>query len=40
MAATIPESRLREVFVGLAREEAKHKLFFESEYDERVLMDN
>jgi len=25
---------------GLAKEEAKHKLFFESEYDERVLMDN
>ena len=24
----------------LAKEEAKHKLFFESEYDERVLMDN
>jgi len=40
MAAKIPESNLREVFVGLAREEAKHKLFFESEYDERVLMDN
>ena len=40
MAAKIPESKLREVFVGLAREEAKHKLFFESEYDERVLMDN
>ena len=40
MAAKIPESKLRDVFVGLAREEAKHKLFFESEYDERVLMDN
>ena len=40
MAAKIPESKLREVFVGLAREEAKHKLFFESEYDERVLIDN
>ena len=40
MAEKIPESNLREVFVGLAKEEAKHKLFFESEYDERVLMDN
>ena len=40
MAAKIPESKLREVFVGLAKEEAKHKLFFESEYDERVLIDN
>ena len=40
MAEKIPAGNLREVFVGLAREEAKHKLFFESEYDERVLTDN
>jgi rubrerythrin len=40
MAEKIPESKLREVFTGLAREEARHKLFFESEYDERVLKDN
>jgi len=40
MAEKVPESNLRQVFVGLAKEEAKHKLFFESEYDERVLMDN
>jgi len=40
MAAKIPESHLKEVIAGLAKEEAKHKLFFESEYDERVLMDN
>ena len=40
MAAKIPESRLKEVIVGLAKEEAKHKLFFEAEYDERVLTDN
>jgi rubrerythrin len=40
MAAKVPESHLRQVFVGLAKEEAKHKLFFESEYDERVLQDN
>ncbi len=40
MAANIPESHLKEVLEGLAKEEAKHKLFFESEYDERVLMDN
>jgi rubrerythrin len=40
MAEKVPESKLRELFTGLAREEAKHKLFFESEYDERVLMDN
>jgi len=40
MAAKVPESHLKEVLEGLAKEEAKHKLFFESEYDERVLMDN
>ncbi len=40
MAAKLPESHLREVILGLAKEEAKHKLFFESEYDERVLNDN
>lgn len=40
MAAKVPDSHLKEVLEGLAKEEAKHKLFFESEYDERVLMDN
>jgi rubrerythrin len=40
MAEKLPESNLREVIVGLAKEEAKHKLFFESEYDDRVLRDN
>jgi len=40
MAAQVPESHLKEVLQGLAKEEAKHKLFFESEYDDRVLLDN
>lgn len=40
MAAKVPESHLKEVLEGLAKEEAKHKLFFETEYDERVLVDN
>ena len=40
MAEKVQETHLREVFAGLAKEEAKHKLFFESEYDERVLVDN
>ncbi len=40
MAAKIPDSHLKDVITGLAKEEAKHKLFFESEYDERVMMDN
>jgi rubrerythrin len=40
MAEKVPESHLKEVLAGLAKEEAKHKLFFESEYDDRVLVDN
>jgi rubrerythrin len=40
MATRVPDSHLKEVLQGLAKEEAKHKLFFESEYDERVLLDN
>jgi len=40
MAAKVPESHLKEVLLGLAKEEAKHKLFFESEYDERIMKDN
>jgi rubrerythrin len=40
MAARVPDGKLREVLQGLAKEEAKHKLFFESEYDDRVLQDN
>ena len=40
MADKIPQSNLREVMLGLAKEEARHKLFFESEYDERVLAEN
>lgn len=40
MAEKIPESHLKDVLIGLAKEEEKHKLFFETEYDERVLTDN
>ena len=40
MAEKLPDSNLKQVFVGLAKEEAKHKLFFETEYEERVLMHN
>ena len=40
MAEKIPESHLKQVLIGLAKEEEKHKLFFETEYDERVLTDN
>jgi rubrerythrin len=40
MAEKVEDDNLKAVFLGLAKEEAKHKLFFESEYDERVLSDN
>jgi rubrerythrin len=40
MAQKVPDANLKEVFLGLAKEESKHKLFFETEYEERVLMHN
>ena len=40
MAEKVPDGALKQVFVGLAKEESKHKLFFETEYEERVLMHN
>ena len=40
MASKVPDSHLKEVLEGLAKEEAKHKLFFESQYDEVILTDN
>jgi rubrerythrin len=40
MSERVSDGELKQVFVGLAKEEAKHKLFFESQYDERVLSDN
>lgn len=40
MAEKVPEGTLKEVFVGLAKEEAKHKLFFEAQYDDKIMRDN
>ena len=40
MAAKVSDPKIKELFLGLAKEESKHKLYFESEYDERVLKDN
>jgi len=40
MAEKVTDANLKQVFVDLAKEEAKHKLFFETEYEERVLMHN
>lgn len=40
LAATTEDAEVRDVLLGLAQEEAKHKLRFEVEYDEFVLTDN
>ena len=40
LAAAAPEEGLRNTFLALAQEEAKHKLRFEIEYDEEVMSEN
>lgn len=40
LAETTDDASLRTVFLGLAQEEARHKLRFEIEYDDRMLNDN
>jgi rubrerythrin len=40
LAASTDDGGIRELFLGLAQEEAKHKLRFEIEYDEDFLRDN
>jgi len=40
LASIADNATLKEVFLGLAQEEAKHKLRFEIEYDEHVLTEN
>ncbi|MBI4525920.1 MAG: hypothetical protein HY695_19155 [Deltaproteobacteria bacterium] len=40
MAEKVTDANLKQVSVGLAKEEAKHKLFFKTEYEDRVLMHN
>jgi len=40
LAEATDDDNLRTVFLGLAQEEAKHKLRFEIEYDDRMLNDN
>ena len=40
LAAATDDPELKEALLGLAQEEAKHKLRFEVEYDERVLTEN
>lgn len=40
LARTIHDDELRDAFLALAQEEAKHKLRFEVEYDDMVYKDN
>ncbi len=40
LAKIAPNNELRDIFLSLAQEEAKHKLRFEIEYDDYVLKEN
>ena len=40
MAEKIEDPELKSLFESLAREEASHKNYFESEYDDKILTDN
>ena len=40
LAASTDDSEMRDLFLGLAQEEAKHKLRFEIDYDEQMLREN
>ena len=40
LADATDDTSLKEVFLALAQEEAKHKLRFEIEYDDHVLLEN
>jgi rubrerythrin len=40
LAAQVDDAEVRELLLGLAQEEAKHKLRFEVEYDENILTEN
>ena len=40
LANRISDSNLKAIFYNLAQEEAKHKLRFEIEYDEKILTEN
>jgi len=40
MAEKVEEPELKLLFESLAREEASHKNYFESEYDDKILTDN
>jgi rubrerythrin len=40
MAKNIDDPELKMMFLGLAQEEATHKLYFEVQYDDQIMRDN
>ena len=40
LAAKVEDPEIKDLFLSLAQEEAKHKLYFEVQYDDQVLRDN
>ncbi len=40
LASRVEDAGIRELLLGLAQEEAKHKLHFEIEYDDNILIEN
>ena len=40
LANNIDDPEMKELFLGLAQEEAKHKLYFEVQYDDQILKHN
>ena len=40
LAAATDDDGLKQIFLDLAQEEAKHKLRFELEYDDSILTEN
>ena len=40
LAAATDDANLKDIFLSLAQEEAKHKLRFEIEYDDHILSEN
>lgn len=40
LASKVEDAELKDLFLGLAQEEAKHKLYFETQYDDKIMHDN
>ncbi|MDJ0806803.1 MAG: ferritin family protein [Gammaproteobacteria bacterium] len=40
LASKVDDPDVKDLFLGLAQEEAKHKLYFETQYDDQILRDN